>query len=252
MKSFDIGRVMSATFAVIARHPVVFLGLSLIVAGLPYGLMQFLALNPDQLSGPIVDLLFADVEDYWLAFMVSGISVFITYFILAVLLQAMLIVATIRDMRGQDVDIGLCFAEAMKRFLSLIGLAILSLIGIILGLVLFIVPGVILMLMWMVAVPAMVVENLSITDSLRRSAELASGSKGMMFLLAIIFMIASGTLSGMSEGIGFFNSTASVILTMVAETAVAAVQAAGVAAVYVELRTVKEGPLTDSLTDIFA
>ncbi|WP_109355171.1 hypothetical protein [Sphingorhabdus sp. EL138] len=74
----------------------------------------------------------------------------------------------------------------------------------------------------------------------------------MMFLFAIIFMIASGTLSGMSEGIGFFNSTASVILTMVAETAVAAVQAAGVAAVYVELRTVKEGPLTDSLTDIFA
>lgn len=250
--TFDIGRVMSGTFTVISRHPVVFLGLSLIVAGLPYGVMQFFALNLDQLSDPMVETLFADVDNYWLIFILSGIGVFALYFVLGVLLQAMLIVATIRDMRSQDVDIGLCFAEAMKRFLPLIGLAILSLLGIGLGLILFIVPGVILLLMWMVAVPVMVVENLNITDSLKRSAELASGSKGMMFLLMVIFIIASGMLSGMAEGIGFFDSTTSVVMTVIAETAVAAVQAAGIAAIYVELRTVKEGPFTDTLSDIFA
>lgn len=250
--TFDIGRVMSATFTVIARHPIVFLGLSLIVAGLPYGLMQYFALNPEGLAAPFLDGMFDDVADYWLTFIFAGTGMFFVYFILTILLQAMLIVATIRDMRNQDVDIGLCFAEAMKRFLPLIGLAILSLLGIMLGLMLFIVPGVILILMWMIAAPAMVIENLGITDSLKRSAELASGSKGMIFLLMIIFMIASGMLSGMAEGLGFFNATASVFVTVIAETAVAAVQAAGVAALYVELRTVKEGPFTDTLSDIFA
>ncbi|MEP2752255.1 hypothetical protein [Parasphingorhabdus sp.] len=250
--TFDIGRVMSATFTVISRHLVVFLGLSLIIAGMPYGLMQYFALNPDGLAAPFLDGMFDDVGDYWLTFIFAGTGMFFVYFILTILLQAMLIVATIRDMRSQDVDIGLCFAEAMKRFLPLIGLAILSLLGIMLGLMLFIVPGIILFLMWMVAAPVMVIENLGITDSLKRSAELASGSKGMMFLLMIIFMIASGMLSGMAEGLGFFNSTASVFLTIIAETAIAAVQAAGVAALYVELRTVKEGPFTDTLSDIFA
>lgn len=250
--TFDIGRVMSATFTVIARHPVVFLGLSLIVAGLPYGVVQYFTLNPQSISDSFFDGTFADVSDYFLTAMFAGTGLFIGYFILTILLQAMLIVATIRDMRSQDVDIGLCFAEAMRRFLPLIGLAILSLLGIMLGLVLFIVPGVILFLMWMVAAPVMVIENLGVTDSLKRSAALASGSKGMMFLLMVIFMIASGTVSGMAEGIGLFSSTASIFLTVIAETAVAAVQAAGVAAVYVELRTVKEGPFTDTLSDIFA
>ncbi|GAA0485633.1 hypothetical protein GCM10009096_30470 [Parasphingorhabdus litoris] len=250
--TFDIGRVMTATFTVISRHPIVFLGLSLLIAGMPYGLMQFFALNPDGLAALFLDEMFADIESYWLTFAFAGTGMFIVYFTLTILLQAMLIVATIRDMRNQHVDIGLCFAEAMKRFLPLIGLAILSLLGIILGLFLFIVPGVILFLMWMVAAPVMVVENRGIMDSLKRSAELASGSKGMMFLLMIIFMIASGMLSGMAEGLGFFNSIASVFVTIIAETAIAAVQAAGVAALYVELRTVKEGPFTDTLSDIFA
>ncbi|WP_422345654.1 hypothetical protein [Parasphingorhabdus sp.] len=250
--TFDIGRVMSTTFTVIARHPIVFLGLSLIVAGMPYGLMQYFTLNPQGLAAPFLDETLAGFDDYWLTFVFAGTGMFFAYFILTILLQAMLIVATVRDMRNQDVDIGLCFAEAMKRFLPLIGLAILSLLGIMLGLLLFVVPGVILFLMWMVAAPVMVIENLGITGSLKRSAELASGSKGMMFLLMIIFMIASATLSGMTEGIAFFNATASVFVTVIVETAIAAVQAAGVAALYVELRTVKEGPFTEALSDIFA
>ncbi len=252
--TFDIGRVMSATFAVIARHPVVFLGLSLIVAGLPYGLTQYFALSPDLWMSVFSEELIASsgLENAWVGWILGGTTIFIFYFILMVLLQAMLIVATIRDMRSQDVDIGLCFAEALRRFLPLIGLALVSLLGIILGFMLLIVPGVILSLMWMIAAPVMVVEDRGIIDSLGRSVELTDGSKGMMFLLVIIFLLASGTLSGMAEALGLFSVTASVLITIIAETAIAAVQAAGIAAVYIELRTVKEGPLTDALEDIFA
>ncbi|MEP3226258.1 MAG: hypothetical protein ABJO01_09790 [Parasphingorhabdus sp.] len=250
--TFDIGRVMTATFAVMMRHPVVFFGLSLLVAGMPQGMLQLFAWSEDQFGSAFLAELVAILGEHWMSWTLSAMSMFFVMFLFGILLQAMMIVATIRDIRNQHVDIGLCFGEAVKRFLPLVGLTILSFVAMIFGLFLFIIPGVILFLMWCIAAPILVVENLGIMDSLKRSAELTSGSKGMIFLLFILFMIASGMISGMGEAIGLFSPITSIFVTVLVETVVGAAQAAGIAALYVELRTVKEGPFTDRLSDIFA
>lgn len=251
-RRLDIGHVMGATFSIIGRHPIVFLGLSLIVAGLPYGLVQYFMLSPDFLDGALTEDFFADFADVWTGIAGFGAGLFILYIILMILLQAMLIVASIRDLRGQDVDIGTCLSKALNHVLPLAGLAILSMLGIVVGLFLFLVPGIILFLMWIVATPVLVAENKSVMGSLERSIKLTSGSKGRIFLLMIIFLIASGMISGLGEALGYFSTTASVITTIMSETIVAAVQAAGIAALYIELRTIKEGPLNEGLAEIFA
>ncbi len=251
-KSLDIGHVLGATFSIIGRHPIVFLGLSLIVAGLPYGIFQYWTLSPDFLEGVFSNDLLLNFEDAWIGFMVLGAGLFILYFILTVLLQAMLIVAFVRDMGGRDVDIGSCLSEALNHVLPIMGLAILSMLGIAIGLFLFLVPGVILFLMWAVATPALVAENLSATGALERSRKLTAGSKGQIFLLFIIFLIGTAMISGLGEAFGYFSSTASLIATIISETVIAAVQASGIAALYIELRTIKEGPLNDGLAEIFA
>ena len=250
--SLDIGRVLSATFGVISRHPLVFIGLALIVTGLPYGLVQYFALSPDFLDETITEETISVFEDRWTSYIVPGLALFAVYFVLTILLQAMLVVATIRDLRGQNVDIGDCLTEALNRFLPLVGLAIVSLLGILVGLLFFIIPGIIFFLMWMVATPVMMAEKLGIVDSLTRSAKLTSNSKGMIILLAFIYLVAATAISGFAEALGFFNSYASVVSTVIGETAIAALQAAGIAALYIELRTIKEGPLTEGLADVFS
>lgn len=252
--SLDIGRVMSATFSVIGRNPIVFLGLSLLIVGLPYGIFQYYSLHPEGLANVLILNTAWDFNNPFNALGYFGIfaAVFIIYIVLITLLQAMLIVATVRDYSDQDVDIGSCFGQALSRFFSLAGLSFVSLFAILFGLLLFIIPGVILMLMWLVAVPALMSEGTGIIDSLRRSATLTSGSKGIILLLALIYAIASAMFNGLAEGVGFFNMIASVIMTVISETIVAAVQSAGIAALYLELRTMKEGPLTDGLEEIFS
>ncbi len=252
IRSLDIGHVLGATFGIIGRHPIVFLGLSLIVAGLPYGLAQYFMLSPEFTDGTLGAGFFDDFADAWIGIAGFGAGLFILYFILMTLLQAMLIVASIRDLRGQEVDIGTCLSEALNHLLPLVGLAILSMLGIIAGLFLFLVPGIILLLMWIVATPVLVAENQGVVDSLTRSNKLTSGSKGRIFLLLIIFLIASTMISGLGEALGYFSTTASVITTTISETITAAVQAAGIAALYIELRTIKEGPLNEGLAEIFA
>lgn len=252
--SLDIGRVMIATFSVIGRNPVVFLGLSLLIVGMPYGIFQYYSLHPEVLSQILAFDIALDFDNPLnaLGYFAVAAIIFIIYIVLITLLQATLIVATVRDQRGQDVDIGSCFGQALSRFFSLAGLSFVSLIAILFGLLLFIIPGIILMLMWLIAVPVLMTEGKGIIDSLRRSANLTSGSKGMIILLVLIYAIASAMVSGLAEGAGFFNTSASVVMTVISETVVAAVQSAGIAALYLELRTINEGPLTDGLKEVFA
>ena len=224
------------------------------IVGLPYGIFQYYSLHPEGLANVLILNTAWDFNNPFNAVGHFGIFAvfFIIYIVLVTLLQAMLIVATVRDQSNKDVDIGLCFGQALSRFFSLAGLSFVSLLAIVFGLLLFIIPGVILMLMWLVAVPALMSEGVGIMDSLRRSAALTSGSKGMILLLAIIYAIASSMFTGLAEGVSFFNTIASVVMTVITETIVAAVQSAGIAALYLELRTMKEGPLTDGLEEIFA
>jgi hypothetical protein len=62
-----------------------------------------------------------------------------------------------------------------RRIWALLGLNILSGLGIVLGMILLIIPGVYLMVRWSAAVPALIAEEVNITESLGRSAQAVEG-----------------------------------------------------------------------------
>ena len=81
-----------------------------------------------------------------------------------------LVYGSMQALRGQQVTVGECLSEGLKRLGAALGVAILSGIGIVFGMILLIVPGLILAAMWAVAVPAAVIEEMSATAPPCRAA----------------------------------------------------------------------------------
>jgi hypothetical protein len=148
-------------------------------------------------------------------------------------------------------------ATALRCAVPLFGLFVLWVLGVALATLLLIVPGLILLTMWLVAPVSLVVERTGIMASFGRSRALTKGSRWQIFGIFIVLILASmavrallapvvGTTDGGLPTLSFavadavVSGVASLVLTVV------------VAAIYVELRTVKEGASTANLAAIFA
>lgn len=238
----DISRVLNNTFGVITRHPVVYLGLSFLIIGIPNALLQ--TAQGGFTTGQ-------DGFNVSASYSAQGFG-FLALMLLSILLQATLIVATLNDLGGKPLSLAECVSRALKKLLPLIGLGIIMAFGIGLGMILLIVPGIILYLMWAVATPVMMAEDRGIIDSLKRSAELTSGSKRMIFVLLLIFFVLAMVFGLLVAFVGSLSTLFLAIVTVVSNTITGALQGAGVASIYVDLRTAKEGTDTSALAEIFA
>src|SRR5262249_30262320 len=105
--------------------------------------------------------------------------------VLSTLGQAAIVHAAFQDMRRRPVRLGESLNVGLRRLLLLIGLAFLAAILILLAMILLIVPGLMLYVMWLVGLPACVVERLGPWTSLRRSQQLTKGHRWKLFLLAL-------------------------------------------------------------------
>lgn len=240
---FSISNVFNNTFGVIARNAAIFLGLSLVIVGLPQlGIGMYVtpaASDPTALftsAGAIV----------------TSIVGYFVFLFLSIILQASLIVASANDIAGKPVNFGECVSRAVAKLLPLIGLGIVVAVGISIGLVMLIIPGIILYLMWMVAVPAMMVENLDVSGALSRSAALTKGSRLKLLGLIVVFIIFSWIIAIPIGLVSMISPSLSIVSSALLSTVSAAVGAAGIAAVYIELRATKEGASTEQLASVFA
>ena len=244
----DIGSVIQETFAVILRHPVVFLGLSFLISGLPSALFQFAMLGVESSFS-------ADQSGFGAQFaglVTAGFFAIVVSVLLLTLLQAALTVATVRDRRGAAVDTATCLGNALPKALPLIGLFVVLGFAVLFGLALFVVPGVILLLMWFVAVPALVAEDRGVFASLGRSRALTSGSRGMIFAILIAYLVVSLGMNFVAAMGATLSPVLSIGLAAIVDTFTSAISAAGVAVVYLDLRRIKEGPLDEGLAEVFA
>ncbi len=238
----DISRVLNNTFGVISRNPVVFLGLPFLILGVPNAILQFIQGDPAAVVGAFASP----------AVIISSIVGFFVLIFFSVVLQATLIVATVKDLGGEQINLGDCINKALSKFLPLIGLGILMSLGIAAGLILLIVPGVILALMWMVSTPVLMTENKGVIDSMKRSAELTSGSKLLLFLLMVIYVVLAAIIGGIGGALSIFSASGAAIVALLVNTITRAIEGAAIASVYVDLRTMKEGADTGSLAEVFA
>jgi len=245
--AFDLGRVIQRTFDAIRQNGVTFLIGSVLLVGVPslaqvYGQSELV--KGQSAAG------FAIVGISWVLWIVG-----------AYVLQGMVVKVTVAGFNGKAMSIGAAFEAGIKLFLPLLGVGILVGLGTMLGFILLVVPGVILAVMWSVATAVVVVENGGVTDSLQRSRELTKGHRWPIFGLAVILTLVSLMIGmlvggvGAATGGGFMTGSVNLGVNM-ATTAISnilssVIGAAGVAALYYELRSVKEGVGPEQLASVF-
>lgn len=251
--TIDIGRVISKGFDALLKNAVPFFGVAFVLAGLPALLLQWWIMSSVNAAAANPEAL-AMSGGFWFS---AGLS-FIVSIITSALLQGILVRSTILYLGGRPVDIGHSVSVALGLILPIIGLSILLAIIIGIGLVLLIVPGVILALMLCVSVPALVEERQGVFASMSRSNALTSGSKLMIFVLMIIYVVflwVIGLIIGLIFG-GGAAVTGSYLFASIGQaissTISSVVAATMVSSLYVELRGIKEGATPDSMAQVFA
>ncbi len=249
--NLDIGRVIQQTFGVLGRNIVTFLVLSVILVGIPGVLVGFLQLNVLRTGQ-----LFA-----WptvIGGLVAGLA--------AVILQATIIYGTVTDLNKAPASLADCLRVGLRIFVPVLAIGFLLTLAIGAGFVLLLVPGFMMLCAWCLCVPAYVVEQTGIFGAFSRSATLTKGNRWRIFLLMILYFIALFIIEAL---MGFFSAPMRIaaggavaaagalgpmrvlVFTPLLNTANSLVGAVGVAAIYVELRRVREGVGPEGLAAIF-
>ena len=243
---FDLGRVVQRTFASISQNWLVFLVSAILLVGIPSvisgfgeGANLFTAESPVALTAIIVGSLLTLIGTY--------------------VLQGLVVFTTINGLNGSKVDLASALSAGLRYFFPLLGLGIVMGLGLALGFILLFVPGLILSVMWVVAAPALVAEKRGIFESFQRSRDLTRGSRWLIFAIIVVYFIVAMILGMVVAGVGIAStgigtgttSLAALIITPIVNVVSAVLSSAGVAAIYYELRTSKEGVSPDQLASAF-
>lgn len=263
--SFDIGRVFNGTFGSIKQNFRSFFLASLVIVAIPQFILGLWPLTLG-LSGSNVSV---DIDDMTGVIITVGLVSFLVVIVTQFVLQAAIIHSCIALFNLRRVSFRRSLSVAFKYLLPIIGFGLLATLGVMAGMMLFLIPGLILALMWCVGVPSMIAEGHGVMDSFRRSSDLTNGYKWWLFLLFIIYMVISIIINliggifmvgfgGDVEDILVSGESVSAAYWVINAFATAIIQlfsimisSAGVAAIYYELRYLKEGVGPDAIGAVF-
>ena len=240
--TISVGSIISRTWATLKKKPGVYLGISFV-----FGLVAMLINVGLSLAIPMLGSLLGNI-----------ISVIIN-----LLGGAAIVYVAFQDLR--DVRMGLkdALVYVSGRLVPLFLVALLSGLGIGIGLVLLVVPGIFLACIWIVAVPACVVEKLGPVDCLRRSMELTKGYRltifGALAVIGVAFIIfgaiatfLGGAVLTMTNSIAVLAFiVALLLLSLVFMLIQGAMLTLITAILYADLRSAKEGISKESLAEVF-
>jgi hypothetical protein len=252
--NIDIGRVIGRGFEALKANFLPFFGFALLLVGLPTFCQTYLAASRINTLDPA--LIFTST--YWLT--VFG-GAFVT-FAGGILLQGVLTRSTILQLSGRAPDLPGSALLALRLVLPILGISICVGFLIVIGFICLIVPGIILWCVFSVSVPALVEERAGVFGSIGRSRELTRGSRLYIFLLGVLIwvfsLIIGGVLGaiGASAGYGLSPGLPDPLYSGLAQGLAAAltqvISTVFIAALYVELREVKEGAGANQLAEVFA
>jgi hypothetical protein len=248
-EKIDIGRVIQRGFKTLGNQIGVLLPLALLLVGLP-GVIMYLLLGESAGANATPDEALAVFTSpiFWLGMLVSIITGF--------LLQASVVRAAIKDLKGEKVDIQSNLMVAIGLLLPMIGLSLLVGLIVGIGMLFLLIPGIIAYIVLIVSVPVLVEERKGVVESMKRSAELTKGSRWSIFLLGllmlVILMVVAMVFGFVIGLVSFGSALLGGILNAVLSSIFGLISAVVLASLYVELRTVKEGATVESLGAIFA
>jgi hypothetical protein len=276
-KRFGLGRVVGRAFGAVGRNFFTFFVLALVLVGGPAALMG-LGFKPAP-ADP------ANPLSMYRPLYFVGLAL---YVICGLVLQAALIHGAVTRFGGRKASLGGCMAAGMRSLLPILAIVFLMWLAFSLGAfgwsmalrslymtglfyegaaaslvplvgpVVLLAPASYFMTALAVVAPAVVVDRAGVFGAFSRSWSLTRRNRWAIFFLgialtvfvAILFMLSvvlAGALS--ATGLDFSSSIAIGWLVMTPFGAV--VGAAGVASVYYELRTLKEGVDPSRLAEVF-
>jgi hypothetical protein len=158
-------------------------------------------------------------------------------------LQGALVLAVddVRDGRA-DLSIRETLDRVLPRLNTLTLAGLLAAIGITIGLLLLIIPGLYLITIWLVIVPAIMLEGRGVMESFGRSRQLVSGHGWSVFgviVLTVAILIAVNIGVGIVEEV-VDSAWVSLLLDIATQTATAPFLALAWTITYYELRGIKE------------
>jgi hypothetical protein len=228
----EVGETLQEGFALLKGNWVRFLGLSLLVEGVP-------------------EMLLTAYGDEDIPFSLESLfdSLLIGYF-----LQAMLVRSGIRSLEGRPTDLLGSAWLALRRFLPILGAVLLSWFLVIAGYALLIIPGFMVAAALAVVVPVMVTEEAGVLEALQRSRDLTRGTRAQIIALLLIFAVIAGALSipiAILAGALGDNVWMTALAAGLGSSINWALLAALLAALYVQLRRRSGDEPMDTLADIF-
>jgi hypothetical protein len=181
----------------------------------------------------------------WLgAILAAFVSVAGVFWLQAALVEA---VSDVRDGRA-DLSIGETLGRTWPRVPTVAAAGILAAIAIVIGLILLIVPGLFLLTIWVLIVPAIVLEGRGVFESFGRSRELVRGYGWTVFgvilmtflLLLVVSFFIGLILSPLNDSLQRFVSD------VVSNTLLAPFVAATWTLMYFQLRDIKQPAPADA------
>lgn len=247
----DIGDVIKTSINLFAENAVLFLILAGVLIGIPYfiyslamvGMIESIATGTSVVN-----------SGFWIWNTVGSI----VSTVCALLLQATVTIAVVNILNGRRVDFQFALNQALRHIVPLFLLSLMLGIAIAIGFALLIIPGVILTLMWIVAVPAYISEDIEIMDAFGRSASLTKGQRlrilGLIVVVAIISIVIQLVFSvftgPLTDPFARFTFTGAVFGTAL-QTISGILSSIGGAVLYLRLRQLKDGTDVGSISSVF-
>jgi len=246
-RDFRVGRVFNRAASVLSRNFVPFMAIAA-VAALP-NLSQTIGVRPLAIAAG-----YGRLAPWAVSLLVFGLVLLgLIFFSIS---QAAILNAAYQDMSGRPSPIGESVRKGLRRFMPVIGVALLQAFGTGLAFLLLFFPGLIVMSMWFVALPACVVERLRPVASLKRSSALTSGHRWKIFGI-IVLLILVNSLGGALIGavLGMFRLVNLPLILGVTfwiwAALIGAFQATVAVVAYYELRAAKEGIDIEQIVSVF-
>jgi len=247
-QTFDMGRVIERTFGAVGANGLILVPIAIAVVGAPQAITALVATG-------------RTAADDWTGMIGLGSIALVLGIAGNIVMQGVTTYAVVADLRGRRAGFGEALAAALGSFWVLLALGIVVGLATLLGMIVLIVPGVIVALAWSLVGPVAVAEKAGVGRALSRSRDLTRNHRwailGLMVVYAIagwVFRMVAGSIATVvmtTVGIGDTVMWTLVVLTPILQALLSILGSAGIAAIYVELRQVKEGGEEQNLAAIF-
>lgn len=181
LRPLSTGELLDRTFSLYRSHFGLFVGIfaipHLVVLG--YHLLQLAVTRPD--------IRFPNV----FATLLWGLGALFLTAIMAAASQAAAVIAVSELHLNRPATMSDSFNRVKGHLWGVIGISILVGLGVGAGAIALLVPGILLAIIWSLSVPAKVLENKGVFDSMSRSVDLTKNDWGRIFVVGLLVVVLS-------------------------------------------------------------